>query len=179
MIPELRPCSCRGCHDRYNTRRAARGLVEYFGVRRLGRCCRRPTALQACCGFDLSHKYILYFYLYLDGLARTVPMSGACTSGVVSGLDSLELDIWYTMSVAAVNSAGTGDRSLCALYRCDARARAPPPPPPPPCASAARTPRVAQRDAVHGVVGAARRQPRRSGPSSASGVPCVLPRPWR
>ena len=24
-----------------------------------------PTALAACCGFDLCHKYILYLYLYL------------------------------------------------------------------------------------------------------------------
>jgi hypothetical protein len=24
-----------------------------------------PTALTACCGFDLCHKYILYLYLYL------------------------------------------------------------------------------------------------------------------
>ena len=24
-----------------------------------------PTALTACCGFDLRHKYILYLYLYL------------------------------------------------------------------------------------------------------------------
>ena len=23
-----------------------------------------PTALAACCGFDLCHKYILYLYLY-------------------------------------------------------------------------------------------------------------------
>ena len=26
-----------------------------------------PTALAACCGFDLCHKYILYLYLYLGG----------------------------------------------------------------------------------------------------------------
>ena len=26
-----------------------------------------PTALAACCGFDLCHKYILYLYLYLRG----------------------------------------------------------------------------------------------------------------
>ena len=24
-----------------------------------------PTALAACCGFNLCHKYILYLYLYL------------------------------------------------------------------------------------------------------------------
>jgi hypothetical protein len=24
-----------------------------------------PSALAACCGFDLCHKYILYLYLYL------------------------------------------------------------------------------------------------------------------
>jgi hypothetical protein len=24
-----------------------------------------PTALAACCGFDLCHKYTLYLYLYL------------------------------------------------------------------------------------------------------------------
>ena len=28
-----------------------------------------PTALAACCGFDLCHKYILYLYLYLYFLA--------------------------------------------------------------------------------------------------------------
>ena len=26
-----------------------------------------PTALAACCGFDLCHKYILYLYLYSPG----------------------------------------------------------------------------------------------------------------
>ena len=25
-----------------------------------------PTALAACCGFDLCHKYILYLYLYFE-----------------------------------------------------------------------------------------------------------------
>ena len=25
-----------------------------------------PTALAACCGFDLCHKYILYLYLYVQ-----------------------------------------------------------------------------------------------------------------
>jgi hypothetical protein len=31
-----------------------------------------PTALAACCGFDLCHKYILYLYLYLylDEISR-------------------------------------------------------------------------------------------------------------
>ena len=29
-----------------------------------------PTALAACCGFDLCHKYILYLYLYLAGPHR-------------------------------------------------------------------------------------------------------------
>jgi hypothetical protein len=31
-----------------------------------------PTALAACCGFDLCHKYILYLYLYLYFLASAV-----------------------------------------------------------------------------------------------------------
>ncbi len=33
-----------------------------------------PTALAACCGFDLCHKYILYMYLYLYFSPR-VPMT--------------------------------------------------------------------------------------------------------
>jgi hypothetical protein len=32
-----------------------------------------PTALAACCGFDLCHKYILYLYLYfLDKRCRAL-----------------------------------------------------------------------------------------------------------
>jgi hypothetical protein len=35
-----------------------------------------PTALAACCGFDLCHKYILYLYLYLYLSIRIVPRTG-------------------------------------------------------------------------------------------------------
>jgi hypothetical protein len=32
-----------------------------------------PTALAACCGFDLCHKYILYLYLHLYSLTTARP----------------------------------------------------------------------------------------------------------
>jgi hypothetical protein len=39
-----------------------------------------PTALAACCGFDLCHKYILYLYLYLylDATTRQVHAYTRC-----------------------------------------------------------------------------------------------------
>ncbi len=44
-------------------------------VPRVPRCviCSKdaPTALAACCGFDLCHKYILYLYLYLKNAVMT------------------------------------------------------------------------------------------------------------
>jgi hypothetical protein len=50
----------------------AAGAVGYSSPSCAGACaltsgnyCPAPTALAACCGFDLCHKYILYLYLYL------------------------------------------------------------------------------------------------------------------
>jgi hypothetical protein len=37
-----------------------------------------PTALAACCGFDLCHKYILYLYLYLYKSPRRSSSMVAC-----------------------------------------------------------------------------------------------------
>ena len=44
-----------------------------------------PTALAACCGFDLCHKYILYLYLYssvLDITPRAIVLTdwGRCVN---------------------------------------------------------------------------------------------------
>ena len=59
-----------------------------------------PTALAACCGFDLCHKYILYLYLYLyltvggGGAAQQCPSrcslprargSAVCAAGLRRG----------------------------------------------------------------------------------------------
>ena len=38
-----------------------------------------PTALEACCGFDLCHKYILY--LYLSARPPNQGFAFSCTSG--------------------------------------------------------------------------------------------------
>jgi hypothetical protein len=42
-----------------------------------------PTALAACCGFDLCHKYILYLYLYLYFSILEFHCRGACTAALI------------------------------------------------------------------------------------------------
>jgi hypothetical protein len=45
-----------------------------------------PTALAACCGFDLCHKYILYLYLYLrPEVPRAREYRGAHVARVLAG----------------------------------------------------------------------------------------------
>ena len=41
-------------------------LYTFLKRRALSLLLDAPTALAACCGFDLCHKYILYLYLYLS-----------------------------------------------------------------------------------------------------------------
>jgi hypothetical protein len=47
-----------------------------------------PTALAACCGFDLCHKYILYLYLYFFRVplrARLCPSTPAASAITITG----------------------------------------------------------------------------------------------
>jgi hypothetical protein len=46
-----------------------------------------PTALAACCGFDLCHKYILYLYLYFlkGGFYRVSVHLHVCANPVLGG----------------------------------------------------------------------------------------------
>ena len=46
-----------------------------------------PTALAACCGFDLCHKYILYLYLYLY-FRFVAPLSKTCAPTTISCLQT-------------------------------------------------------------------------------------------
>ena len=44
------------------------------------------TALAACCGFDLCHKYILYLYLYFVKRRAAVRCGVRCLSGGGGGV---------------------------------------------------------------------------------------------
>jgi hypothetical protein len=59
-VRSLHPCECKNCC--FVTRVHAPALFSSAPLRDL---LDAPTALAACCGFDLCHKYILYLYLYL------------------------------------------------------------------------------------------------------------------
>ena len=50
-----------------------------------------PTALAACCGFDLCHKYVLYLYLYTP-IIVLLPMSIIPPSATILGLPLHTLD---------------------------------------------------------------------------------------
>ena len=54
-----------------------------------------PTALAACCGFDLCHKYILYLYLYFTQASGGSPAVSEHSRGTV-------------YSVVRVHCAATG-----------------------------------------------------------------------
>jgi hypothetical protein len=95
-----------------------------------------PTALAACCGFDLCHKYILYLYLYLYLCMRSlelppdvprgapVPPAGASVaervpragSGVAESAD--DFVAWNTRVPWCVAVAGALERARVCIKLC-------------------------------------------------------------
>jgi hypothetical protein len=77
-----------------------------------------PTALAACCGFDLYHKYILYLYFAGGGLVVRLPVKGGFCSVCTSLcqpcpgdnlLNSLEHMFWPELGLNGIGSPNKFD----------------------------------------------------------------------